>query len=138
MRWMLMMVLATACGASSESGPPAREITSADLKTRPTRAPLVDARLMSPRRIAGTIDVVPDSDVQTAVWGTGESLRGAFEFCIDTSGRVTEIRIVQTTRAPSYDQKIIRTIDHWAFRPVIVDGNAIPVCTVQAFIFTLH
>ena len=93
---------------------------------------------MHPHRIAGTNSVIPDSDVQTAVWSTGTTLRGAFEYCIDTNGHVTDVRIVQTTQAPSYDQKIVRTIREWAFRPVIIDGHAIPACSTQVFIFSVR
>jgi TonB family protein len=125
----LVVALAACGGAASES--PHRSITRADLKATPSGPPMIDPSLMP--RTAGTKLVIPDE--QLAI---GARLRGAFKYCIDTDGNVTDVRIVQSTQLPGYDQKIVRTIGAWTFQPVVVDGRPTAVCSVATFLFALH
>ena len=140
-RASLMIVCVASCGEnekhSAATSSAAQEITTADLTPSPSGGPpIIAPRLLEPRRVAGEKNVTPDSDVITAAASTGATLRGAFKYCLDESGRVVQVTTVQSTQAVNYDAKIARSIKEWAFRPVIVDGKSIAVCSAASFVFS--
>jgi periplasmic protein TonB len=55
-------------------------------------------------------------------------------FCVDATGRTTEIRTVKAFPGdPAVDEVIRSTIKTWRFRPFMVEGKAIKTCTSQTF-----
>ncbi|HTR54438.1 MAG TPA: hypothetical protein VMJ10_27285 [Kofleriaceae bacterium] len=132
--------LAIGCGDNEKheaTTASAHEITTADLTPSPDGGPpVVSPRLLEPRRVAGDKAVTPDPDVITAAANTGATLRGSFKYCLDESGHVMQVTTIQSTQAVNYDAKIARAMKEWAFRPVIVDGKAVAVCSAAVFLFS--
>ena len=63
------------------------------------------------------------------------SRRSAFKFCVDESGPVTTITVLQASGDDRYDAKIVAAMHQWAYRPVIVDGRRTAVCSAITFIY---
>ena len=58
-------------------------------------------------------------------------------FCVDATGRTTEIRTVKPFPGdPGVDEVIRATIKTWRFKPFMVEGKAIKTCTSQEFRIT--
>ncbi len=62
-------------------------------------------------------------------------LQGSFEVCFDPTGAIQSVAILESTRLPSYDRKIIARIKTWTFQPVLVGARALDVCTAVTFIY---
>lgn len=58
-------------------------------------------------------------------------------FCVDATGRTTEIRTLKAFPGdPGVDEVIRSTIKTWRFRPFMVEGKAVKTCTSQVFRIT--
>jgi len=131
MRAVLVMVAVAACGgaqtqseAQARSGKP---ITAAELRPGADGgAPMVAPNRLEPLRVAGNPMIRPDDE---------QSRRGTFKFCVDVTGKVGDIEQQQSTGDGRYDAKIEREMQHWAFRPVLVDGQPTAVCSKITFIY---
>lgn len=63
---------------------------------------------------------------------------GSYFVCVDETGNVAGINLVQSTTFPDYDQTIINTIGAtWKYSPFLIDGVASRVCTKVTFIYSL-
>lgn len=85
-------------------------------------------------RVAGTKLVVPDDEDKIHL--NRKRLVGSFRLCLDETGHYERGELLQSTGVPRYDAKIARTMMQWAYRPYVVDGVAIPVCTAVTFIYS--
>jgi hypothetical protein len=54
--------------------------------------------------------------------------------CIDETGHYERGELIQSTGLPAYDAQIARAMMQWVYRPYIVDGVAIPVCSQITFV----
>lgn len=59
------------------------------------------------------------------------------EFTIDTSGRVTEPKIVESQPSGAFDKAVLKSIKRWKFQPKHSNGLAIAVRTRQRIEFKL-
>jgi hypothetical protein len=137
MRAAWCFVSVAACGGGVSEAP-TRAITQADLQRAPNGPPLIAPRLLEPYRVTGSKTMIPDPEVIAAARNTNTTLRGSFEFCLDPAGDVGDVRVIQSTGVLRYDQQIAGRLRDWAFRPIIVDGNPIAVCSIVTFVFTAH
>jgi len=58
---------------------------------------------------------------------TGQTLQGAFKYCVDDSGQVTNVVTIQSTQVQNYDAKIATAVKKWTFKPVLLEGRAVAV-----------
>jgi TonB family protein len=127
----LAAIAAAACGGA-ETPPPAppntAPLTAADLRPGANGGPAVIApSRLDVLRIVGEKKILPDDK--------GFSRRASIKFCVDESGRVAAVTILQTSGDERYDAKIIASVQHWAYRPVVVDGQPTAVCSAMTFIY---
>jgi len=87
-------------------------------------------------RVAGTKLVVPDDEDKIHL--NGKRLIGSFKLCLDETGHYERGELIRSTGVPRYDAKLARTMMQWAYKPYVVDGVAIPVCSGITFIYTQH
>jgi len=128
---------------------------SPELQTRPRERPVRAELGGSPRnvapnaldavRIAGQKSIVPDDATKTALWQSAIStaqrvhLIGSFKLCISSSGRIQSIATLKSTGVPTYDHKLIRDMrETWRYRPFLLEGVPLPVCTAVTFIYSQH
>jgi TonB family protein len=60
----------------------------------------------------------------------------AYQYCIDESGRVAEIRIIRSSGLPSYDEALHKAIASWTFPPYLDEGHPVPVCSAVTFVYS--
>jgi TonB family protein len=88
-------------------------------------------------RLKGNKQVMPDSYEQRAMQSAHEDrVIAAIKLCVDTTGAVSQVRILRSSGYPGYDQKIASEVSAWGFRPIEIDGKAVPVCTALSFIYS--
>lgn len=94
----------------------------------------ISPRDLEPLRLAGSKLVVPDD--RDKIHLNGKRLVGSFKLCLDETGHYESGVLLQSTGVAGYDGKIARTMMEWAYRPYVVDGTALPVCSAVTFIYT--
>ncbi len=96
---------------------------------------LVAPRHLETFRIAGEKRIVPDAATKQAI-GNARA-QGSFKLCIDAAGGVETVTALgKGTGFPAYDQKLKSTMQsEWRYRPYLIEGKAVPVCTGVTFIY---
>jgi len=104
----------------------------------PVAAPKpVAPNMLEAMRIAGNKDISPDDTTKTEIKMSGKDrIVSAQRLCIDASGNVTSVSQARASGFSAYDAKIQREMRLWRYRPVTIDGKAVPVCTVVTFIYS--
>ena len=57
------------------------------------------------------------------------------KMCLTSGGTVQKLNVLKTTGHPAYDNKIKTKMREWKYRPFMVNGKAVPVCTSVTFIY---
>lgn len=96
----------------------------------------VAPQMLEGSRIAGNKNIVPDEVTKTAIMRSGkDKIVGSFKLCITNGGQVSQIKKLKSTGFAPYDTKIEREMRGWRYRPYMVNGRAVPVCTAVTFIY---
>lgn len=89
------------------------------------------------QRIAGEKAIVPDDVTKTEIQRSGkEKLVGSFKLCVTAGGVVSTVSMLKSTGFPAYDTKITTEMRRWQYKPYLINGNAVPVCTAVTFIYS--
>lgn len=104
-----------------------------------TNEPLVvDSKFLGPLRIRGSALIVPDDATKAKIAETdAKRVIGSYKLCLDEKGVPTTIRALKLTGYDAYDKKIKREMAKWAYKPYVVAGRAVRVCTAITFIYTM-
>jgi len=88
-------------------------------------------------RLKGNKNILPDPFVQRSMQGTGESrISAGVKLCLDATGKAARVKLLKSSGYPVYDDKIIAELKGWLYKPYLVDGKAVAVCTVVSFIYS--
>ncbi len=87
------------------------------------------------QRIAGEKDIQPPNDVATAISREGKGVVGVVKMCLSAGGTVQKLNVLKSTGHAAYDNKIKTKMREWKYRPFMVNGKAVPVCTSVTFIY---
>jgi hypothetical protein len=99
----------------------------------------VDVKALEKLRLRGTKVIVPDDATKTKIAQTAaKRVIGSFKLCVDDKGIPKDINVLKPTGYDAYDQKIMREMAKWAYKPYVVAGVAAQVCTVVTFIYALE
>ena len=90
----------------------------------------VAPKMLEKQRIKGKSMVSPSSNVITAVMRSGKSFRAVFRYCITTSGDVNKMKFLKKSPYPAYDAKVKTEARKWKFKPIRVNGKAVPACSI--------
>jgi protein TonB len=97
----------------------------------------VPPNLLESQRIRGNHTIMPDDDEKKAIEAAKEDrVIAAVKLCIDTSGKVSQVKMLRSSGYPGYDRKIRRELKIWEYRPFMLDGKPTAVCTAVSFIYT--
>jgi TonB family protein len=97
----------------------------------------VPPTLLEGYRTRGSKLIVPDDDTKLAFQESGkDKLITSYKLCVDTTGAVDRVSMLKTSGYPAYDAKIMRAMKGWGYRPYLVNGKAVPVCTAVTFIYS--
>jgi hypothetical protein len=93
--------------------------------------------LLEGNRIAGQKLIVPDDKTKIAIQDAKrDKVVASFKLCLDDTGVVTKVVTLKSSGFPDYDAKITREMNKWAYRPYLVNDQAVPVCTAVTFIYS--
>jgi protein TonB len=96
---------------------------------------IVPQRALEASRISGSTQIQPPNDVNVKIRRTGKAAVGVFKMCLSDGGSVKSVRKLKGTGYPKYDAKLSREMRLWKYRPFMVNGRAVPVCTSVTFIY---
>jgi hypothetical protein len=98
----------------------------------------VSSTRLEPLRVRGSRMVVPDAATKAKINETASRRAiGTFRLCLDDKGVPKDIEMIETTGYEAYDQKIRREMATWAYKPYVVAGTALAVCTTVVFIYSM-
>ena len=88
------------------------------------------------KRTAGETNILPDEETKARLNDAGlPQLDAVVEMCLSKKGHVRRLRIVKSTEYPAYDRKIRREMNQWNYRPYLLDGKPVAVCTMVTIIY---
>ena len=98
----------------------------------------VPPTLLEGSRIAGEKQIVPDDVTKTEISRSGKDrIIGSFKLCLTNAGAISSVTQLKSTGFPAYDNKILTKMrNEWRYKPYMVNGKAVPVCTAVTFIYT--
>lgn len=98
----------------------------------------VPPTLLEGSRIAGDKMIVPDDVTKTEIQRSGKNrIVGSFKLCLTVTGAISSITMLKSTGFPAYDNKIQSKMrSEWRYKPYMVNGKAVPVCTAVTFIYS--
>jgi TonB family protein len=85
-------------------------------------------------RTAGETSIPPDEKTVAAFdrAGTYGALT-SWKVCIDATGAVVEASVITSSGSISWDHELADGIRAWKFKPYLVDGQPVRVCTSYTF-----
>jgi len=97
----------------------------------------VPPTLLEGQRIAGDKNILPDDVTKTEIQRSGkDKIVGSYKLCLTVDGNVAAVNQLKGTTFAAYDAKIQREMRTWRYRPYMVNGKAVPVCTAVTFIYS--
>lgn len=80
-------------------------------------------------RTHGDDHIEPDNATSAELAKARRRASGTFRLCVDEGGAVVLARAMIETGFPAYDEKILREVRAWKFRPYVIDGEPSGVCS---------
>lgn len=97
----------------------------------------VPPALLEGSRIAGEKNIVPDDPDKVQITRSGKGrLIGSWKLCVSDAGDVSEVKLLKSSGFPGYDRKLETEMWNWRYRPFLVNGKPVPVCTAITFIYS--
>jgi TonB family protein len=109
-------------------------------QTPPPPAPRINVppTTLEPLRTSGDKNLVPDDATKKEILRSGKGkLVGSFKMCLDTTGKITEVKLLKSTGYAAYDEAIRAGMRAWTYKPYETDGKAAAVCTAVTFIYAV-
>jgi hypothetical protein len=112
----------------------------------PPTPPVVGASLPKPAiipplsfesyQIAGERNIFPDDVTKAEIARAGtQRIMIPVKVCMDTTGRVDVAELIKGTGFPAYDAKLVAGVLTWRYRPYLVNGTPVPVCSIVQFVY---
>ncbi len=95
---------------------------------------VVRSSVLEAQRLTGEPHIEPDAGSRPPI-GSGKDVTAAVKLCVDGTGKVSSVKLLRSSGLPGYDQKILREMKTWTYRPVLAEGQAAEVCSVMTFIY---
>nr|MBA2541051.1 hypothetical protein [Deltaproteobacteria bacterium] len=97
----------------------------------------VPPTLLEGQRIAGDKNIIPNDVTKTEIQRSGkDKIVGSYKLCITVDGNISSINQLKSTGFGAYDAKIQGEMRNWRYKPYLVNGRAVPVCTAVTFIYS--
>jgi hypothetical protein len=88
-------------------------------------------------RIRGNKVIVPDETTKKEMLRVDKrQVVGSWKMCLDETGAVAEVTRIKSTGFEAYDKRISSEMRTWAYRPYVIDGKPVRVCTAITFIYS--
>lgn len=95
----------------------------------------VPANLIDGKRFRGTTQIQPPDSARDQMSDDRvRSVRAVVKLCLSKSGRVSSVKLLESTGYDAYDRKLLAAVRQWRYHPYKLDsGDAVPVCTSVVF-----
>jgi TonB family protein len=60
------------------------------------------------------------------------------KLCVNTSGAVSSVDVTKSSGSADADRSVADKIHEWRFKPYLLNGQAVPVCTVKMFRYIIE
>lgn len=97
----------------------------------------VAPRVLEALRIAGDTVISPDEATKKQIAASGKArVIASFKLCVTTAGDIEDVSLLKSSGFPSYDVTLDSAMRDWKYKPYLVNGRAVPVCTAVTFIYS--
>ena len=86
-------------------------------------------------RVGGVKTIRPSTAVAMKIGKSGKRAIGVVKMCLDSSGKVKSLKTLKSTGHATYDAKIKSKMRGWRYRPTMIGGVAMPVCSSVTFVY---
>ncbi len=100
-----------------------------------TEPKIIPQKAFQASRISGNDQIQPPNDVNVAIRRSGKQATSTFKICVTSGGSVNKVQTLRSSGYPKYDRKIKAEARRWKYKPLRVDGKAVPVCSPVTFIY---
>jgi hypothetical protein len=126
--WLVVAGLAACEASTGQSGSTMATVAPSPSKCIEHR----DATFAAPQpdglpvaRVSGSSDVQPDDDTRHAIYTYGiNKVVSSFTVCIDATGAVQKVDVLQTSCFPRYDGQVATKMRTWHFAALPADAAA--------------
>jgi TonB family protein len=132
---VLVASLVAGCGGGRTEPAAAPPAASAPAPAPAPARPKVPDVAVEDLRIAGVRDIQPDIKDAVDIARRQEVVVSVVRMCVDREGVPRRLSIQKQTRYPAYDHKIVRRMNNWRFRPLVIEGKVVPFCTSVTFVY---
>ncbi|MCW5802274.1 MAG: hypothetical protein KIT31_07795 [Deltaproteobacteria bacterium] len=88
-------------------------------------------------RVKGNNQIVPDDVTKIEIARAGkDKVVGSYKLCVTAAGAVSVVTPLKSTGFAAYDAKLVGEMKAWGYKPYMVNGKAVPVCTAVTFIYS--
>ena len=86
-------------------------------------------------RLTGTQQIDPDAATRTQMIDAGKlSVLASVKLCVNVRGYVPSATLHKSSGFPAYDQKLLREVRRWTFKPYLLAKHPVDVCTTVSFV----
>jgi len=102
----------------------------------PARPLAIESRALELQRVSGNTDIQPSRQARAAMLRDGvTSVKAAVRMCVDTAGHMVDSTLTERTGYTEYDSKILEAVHDWQFRPYVLNGTPLSVCSTVEFVY---
>jgi TonB family protein len=99
---------------------------------------LVPPTVLQGLRISGETQIQAPDTAKTEMMRDGKDRTlGTLKICIATDGGISSASVAASTKYAAYDAKLLSTVRSWRYRPYLVNGTPMPVCSTVTFVYTI-
>lgn len=122
------------CGPGIGSGsatPPKQDPPKQDEET------FVPPNVLTMMRTSGSTQIHPSTTTKNEIINDGKTkVVGVAKVCVSATGAVTHVSMMQSTKYPAYDAKLIDGIRSWTYKPYTARGGQnVKVCGTVTFVY---
>ncbi len=117
-------------------GLPGGMIEKAPPPPPPQKPKIVPQVAIEQKRIAGEKQIIPDEGTKLQIKRDGKTqIVSTVKMCLSNGGSVSSLKVLKSSGYPNYDRKIQSKMREWKYKPFVVNGKPVPVCTSVTFIY---
>jgi hypothetical protein len=105
----------------------------------PLAPQIVPPAALEKLRISGVKQIEPDLETKAQISADHrDRVVASLKLCVAVDGIVSAVSLLKSSQYDAYDAKLAADIKNWKYKPFLVNGKAVPVCTAVTFIYSQH
>lgn len=121
------------CGETEQATPPVLA-----KPTPPSVPKTIAPTVLQSLRIAGETQIHPSNPTKNRMLRDGNpQVSGIVKVCISKVGTISDVSLIRSTKYGEFDQQLLGAVRGWRYRPHTIDGEAVPVCAMVSFVYSI-